>query len=398
MFELMFTSFPVWIRYFQLRRRGEGMTVWNMKTAVFLWAILAFAVFTIVFYFHPKTYAGVVPFRTVSVVAQTSGPVTEVAVVNGQRVEEGELLFRIENSAQRSALAEAEAQLAVLDAEAVKAEDNRKVAEAGVAEVEALIVRLENDLSDAQELVNRGVGTTNTVIEATAALESASADLDAARSQLDLAVVDVEQSIPAERLAVEAAIEKARTALAFTEVKSLVSGTVTQLALSVGSPATTLVVRPSMIIIPDRPEGLPVRVMAGFSQVANSTIYEGMPVEVACDTNANISFRNAIFPGHIASVQPAVATGQVVPSGDIRELGNATVRGSVQAFVELIHEEHEAMLLDGAGCIVQAYTNNMPGGFGHVVAATGVVKAAGLRMKVIGSILAGIGLAGGGGH
>lgn len=398
MFELMFTSFPAVIRYFQLRRRGEAMTVWNMKTAVFLWAIMAFAVFTIVFYFHPKTYAGVVPFRTVSVVAQTTGPVTEVAVVNGQRVEPGDLLFRIEDSAQRAALAEAEAQLAVIDAEEIKAEDSKKVAEAGVTEVEARIVSLENDRNDAEALVERGVGTTNTVIEATAALEAAEADLQAAISQLDLALVDLEQRIPAERQSIMATIEQAKTALAFTEVNSLVSGTVTQLALSVGSPATTLVVRPSMIIIPDRPEDMPIRVLAGFSQVANSTIYDGMPAEVACEPNANIGFRNAIFPAHIVTVQPAVATGQVVPSGDLLELNNATYRGSVQAFVELVHKEHEAMLLDGSGCIVQAYTNNLDGAFGHIVAATGVVKAASLRMKTLGSILAGIGLTGGGGH
>lgn len=396
MFELMFTSFPVWIRYFQLRRRGESMTVWNMKTAVFLWGIMAFTVFMLVFYFHPKTYAGVVPFRTVSVVAQTAGPVTEVAVVNGQRVEEGDLLFRIEDSAQQAALAEAEAQLAVLDAEELKAADTLKVATAGVAEIEARIDSLLDDLNDAEALVARGVGTTNAVIEATSALEAAEADLDAATSQLDLALVDVEQSIPAERKALLATIDQARTNLAFTEVSSLVGGTVTQLALSVGSPATTLVVRPSMIIIPDRPEDLPIRVMAGFSQVANSTIYEGMPAEIACDANANIGFRNAIFPAHVVSLQPAIATGQVVPSGDILELANATKRGSVQALLELKYKEHEDMLLDGSGCIVQAYTNNIPGTFGHVISATGVVKAAGLRMKVLGSILAGIGLAGGG--
>ena len=69
MFELLFTSFPVIIRYFQLKRRGEAMTVWNMKTAVFMWAVLAFSLFLSIFYFHPKTYAGVLPFRTVSVVA-----------------------------------------------------------------------------------------------------------------------------------------------------------------------------------------------------------------------------------------------------------------------------------------------------------------------------------------
>ncbi len=37
MLELLLTSFPVVIRYFQLKRRGETMTVWNMRSAVFLW-------------------------------------------------------------------------------------------------------------------------------------------------------------------------------------------------------------------------------------------------------------------------------------------------------------------------------------------------------------------------
>ena len=32
MIELLLTSFPVIIRYFQLKRRGEPMSVWNMRT------------------------------------------------------------------------------------------------------------------------------------------------------------------------------------------------------------------------------------------------------------------------------------------------------------------------------------------------------------------------------
>lgn len=104
MFELLLTSFPVIIRYFQLKRRGEPVSVWNMRTAVFLWAIMAFCLFTLIFYFHPKSYSGLLPFRTVSVVAQTNGPVTELAVKNGQRVSAGDLLFRIEDNSQKAAL------------------------------------------------------------------------------------------------------------------------------------------------------------------------------------------------------------------------------------------------------------------------------------------------------
>ncbi|KZX76398.1 hypothetical protein A3715_12910 [Oleiphilus sp. HI0009] len=395
MFELLFTSFPAVIRYFQLRRRGESMTVWNMKTAVFLWAIMAFTVFVVIFYFHPKTYAGVVPFRTVSVVAQTSGPVTDIYVKNGQRVNTGDLLFRIENSAQLAALSEAEAQLAVIEAEQAKAEDNKLIAEASVREIQARLVSLRDELRDAKSILKLGYGTTNNVIEARSQVQVGEADLDAAKAQLDLTDVELTEGIPARLAASEAAIEKARTALDFTEVRSFTNGTVTQLALSVGSPTTTLVLRPSMVIIPDRPENTSVRVSAGFSQVSKTTLYEGMPAEIACDTNASLSYRNAILPARIVLLQPAVATGQVTPSDDLKDLQNASQRGTIHAMLELIHNEHEALLLDGSGCIVQTYTNNLEGVFGHIVAATGVVKAAGLRMKVLGSILAGIGLAGG---
>jgi hypothetical protein len=55
-------------------------------------------------------------------------------------------------------------------------------------------------------------------------------------------------------------------------------------------------------------------------------------------------------------------------------------------------------MLDGSGCLVQTYNQSVPGLWGHIIAATGVVKAAGLRIMVWGALLSGIGLAGGGAH
>ena len=396
MFELMFTSFPAVIRYIQLRRRGEAITVWNMKTAVFLWAAMAFCLFLMIFYFHPKTYAGIVPFRTVSVVAQTAGPVTELPLVNGQRVKAGDLLFRIEDSAQKAALAEAEAQLDVIASDEAKAQDSKIVAQAAVDEAEARMTQLRDDLKDAETLVKRGVANADTVLEVQTSIAATEAELNAATAQLDLAQIDIDDTIPARRKAAETAVDSAKVALGFTEVHSFTDGTVTQLALNVGSPATTLVLRPAMIIIPDRQEGVPIRVAAGFSQIARTTLYEGMPAEIACDTNANLLFENSVLPARIASIQPAVATGQIVPNSDLLDLGKATDRGTVLALLELEHKEHEKYLLDGSGCIVQAYTNNLEGTFGHIISITGVIKAAGLRLKVLGAIISGVGLAGGG--
>ena len=69
---------------------------------------LAAVVFFAVFYYYPKSYTGIIPFRTVPVVAQNGGTVTDVNVRAGQRVEAGDLLFTIEDSTERTAVATAE--------------------------------------------------------------------------------------------------------------------------------------------------------------------------------------------------------------------------------------------------------------------------------------------------
>lgn len=396
MLELLLTSFPAVIRYYQLKRRGEAMTVWNMRTAMFLWAMLAFFLFLAIFYFHPKSYSGLLPFRTISVVAQTSGPVTEVAVINGQRVSAGDLLFRIENSTQKAALKQAEAEFDKIAAAESKANDSLKVAEASVAEASASLQKQRVDLENAQTLLSKNVGTQDKVREAEAAVAIGEAGLASAQAQLSLAQVEISQSLPAQRKAAEAALESASVALGMTEVRSFASGTVTQLAMSVGSPASTLILSPAMVIIPDRPEDLPMRITAGFSQVTRSALYEGMPAEIACDSNIGLSFSNTVLPAHVLYVQPAIAAGQIVPGGRLIELSERTPRGSLLVYLELDNEEQQKIMLDGTGCLVQTYTNNLGGFTGHLIAATGVIKAVGLRLKVWGSLIAGIGLAGGG--
>lgn len=398
MFELLFTSFPVIIRYYQLKRRGEEMTVWNMRTAMFMWAALAFTLFLLIFYFHPKSYSGLLPFRTVSVVAQTAGPVTEVKVRNGQRVSTGDILFRIESSSQRAALKQAEAQLGTFAAASIKAEDTLKVALATVAQIQATLDEQLVDLSDAQTLFDRNVGSQDAVQKLDAAVKVSQAQLQAAQAQVHVAQTDIDETIPAQIKTAEAAVEAATAALAKTEVHTYTDGTVTQLSLSPGSPASTLILSPAMLIIPDRADDVPVRFIAGFSQVARATLYEGMPAEIACDSNANMSFRNSVLPAKVAFLQPAIPDGQVMPGSKLLDPSNITKRGSIMVYLELVHPEHTLMVMDGAGCIIQTYTNNLPGISGHVIAATGVIKAVGLRLKVWGSLISGVGLAGGGGH
>jgi len=151
------------------------MTRWGIKAAVFLWAVLAFFLFLVIFYFHPKSFSGLLPFRAVSAVSQTSGPVTEINVVNRQRVSSGDILFRIEDSTQRAALAQAEASLNQISAFEAKAGDALTAAEAGMTEAEGNLNKLMVDLNNACTLLAGHVGTQDAVrqLEAQPAAELA---------------------------------------------------------------------------------------------------------------------------------------------------------------------------------------------------------------------------------
>ena len=144
----------------------------------------------------------------------------------------------------------------------------------------------------------------------------------------------------------------AKVALDQTEVRSFTDGVVTQLVMSEGSPASQLILSPAMIIIPDRPKDIPLRVIAGFSQVSRATLYEGMPAEIACDSNIGITFHNAVLPAKVAFIQPAVAAGQIVPGGQLQEPNIRAARGSMVVFFELEHPEHQKIMLVGSGCLV----------------------------------------------
>ena len=288
MIELLLTSFPVLIQYFRLKRRGEAISVWNMKTPVFLWLAMAFTLFFIVFYFHPKSYSGLLPFRTVSVVAQTSGPVTEVHVTNGQAVAQGDLLFRIEDSAQQAALHQAQAEYDSLAAAETKARETLKLAEASLSEAEANLNQQAEDLETAETLLKKRAVPEQQVREQRTAVTVAQAQVTAARAEVDVANADLMLAIPAQRKAAAAAVESAQVALNQTEVRAFDDGVVTQLAMSVGSPASKLIISPAMVIIPDHEPGTPRRVTAGFSQVARNALYVGMPAEIASDANASM--------------------------------------------------------------------------------------------------------------
>lgn len=405
MIELFVTSFPFLLRVAYLRWRGRRVTLYNVHRAVFAWLVLATAVFFAVFYYYPKSYTGAVPFRTVPIVAERGGTVTSVLVETGDRVAVGQLLFTIENSSEKAAVTLAEDRLKEVESEFAASEIDIEAAKANIARAEALLQQATDALADQQTLKDRG-STAFRENEYERRLTNRAArlaDLDVAKSALHAAEVQLATVLPARRDSARAALEQAMVELAKTEVRSGVAGVVEQLTLTAGARAGQIAIAPVMVIHPDRSPDEPVRITAGFSQVSRSVLRVGMAAEVACDSNFNIAMENVVLPARIIRIQGAIASGQVPPTGRLIEPAELAKRGELGVTLKLVHPEHEALLLDGSGCIVQAYTTHVTGSLegsviAHVIETLGILKALLLRMKVWIALAAGIGLGGGGGH
>lgn len=171
----------------------------------------------------------------VSVGTALAGVVEEVAVIEGQSVTVGQLLFRLDGRQSRADLAAARARLAVSSAklEAVRAlprETTMRETEADVAAAQAQLVDATGRLARLEELGANTSTSRNEAPRLTFEVAAAQAALDRARARRD----EVKQGAWPEDLAVAAAevsvaqaeVMRAETQLDREAVKSTIAGTV----------------------------------------------------------------------------------------------------------------------------------------------------------------------------
>jgi len=397
--ELTVTSIPFVLQILYLRWKGIPITLYNVHVSLFVWLALAFIVFFTVFYYYPKSYTGFVPFRTVPVVSENGGTVTAIKVDNGTRVEPGQVLFTVNAATEKAAVKTAELKLAEIDKSFGLAEAELRSAQASVDKEKAVLQQAVEVFDDQNSLRTRGSPAYNERRYQSAVADKAAGEAKVAQAQalLDEANIQLEDVLTAQRASADAALEQAKVELAKTTVRSQVNGVVDQLTLHIGARASQVAAKPAMLIVPDRDEAHPKRVFAGFSQVARSVLYVGMPAEVACDTNFNVAMVDSVLPARITAIQPEIAAGQIAPTGRLLEPREFSNRGEVAVLLEMAYPEHQKLLVNGSGCIVQTYDRNLGHGiFAHILGGLGIIKAWGLRIKVWIALVTGVGLAGGG--
>jgi len=238
----------------------------------------------------PRTEDAYVRANVIGIAAHVSGEILELNVVDNQPVDAGDLLFVVDPRPYEIALAEAQAQLALVELAIAGYEDSIKAAEAKIKAIEAQIIEKQaladyaiQFLARMEPLLGSRFVTPDQVEKARseavateAAVAASVADLSAARQDLGLAVTQLGQigDVNARRVAAQIEVDNAQLFLDYCYVRAPFDGYITNLNITVGEYANE---GEEVFAIVDREIWY---VMANFKETYLSYLKPGMEVEI----------------------------------------------------------------------------------------------------------------------
>jgi multidrug resistance efflux pump len=389
----MLTILPdlLYRRYVQGKRLGREInlfTVWyELRWGITLCLILTVSLITTVFYFHPSTMAASSVFRTVTLMAETSGRVAETFVDINQKVKKGQPLFRLDSTEQEAAAETAKRKIAETEAGMVTAKSQLAEEEATIVQARGKLKQAVDELGRRAEMQRRSPGSISEaeVERMRVQVETQQGALDAAVAGRDAIRSQIEFQLPAEKASAEAALKEAEVALKKTLVVAGTNGIVQQFALRPGDVVNPML-RPAGILVPERST---TALLAGFGQIEAQVIQVGMIGEVAC-----IAKPWQIIPVVATEVQPVIASGQVKPTDTLVDLQQMGRPGSITVILEPLYQGQLDNLPQGGNCIANLYTSNHVAlqdpeigalhRFGlHLVDTVGLVHALILRIQAL---------------
>ena len=299
----------------QNKRRGLSGSIKRhpVTAGTVLLVVLLVAAGAVLWWLNARNYEwtddAFIDARTVTVGAEISGRITEVAVTDNQPVEAGAVLLRIDDSDYQASLKQAVASVAAAQAEInnVQAQteaQNAKIdaAQKQVAQAQAALDFAKSEDQRNRELLARGTATqqqaqqaASTLRQDQAALDTATANAEAAKSQL--AVLQAQaKSAEAKLQQARASEDQAKTTLTRTTIVAPVAGRATNITVAKGTYA-----QPGQVLMMFVPKD--VWVKANFKETQLDLMRPGQPVDIAVD-----AYPEKTFHGRVDSVQAGSGT------------------------------------------------------------------------------------------
>lgn len=379
-------------RYGQGKRFGHEITLYSvwfeLRWGIVGCLMLTVALITVIFYNHPSTTNATLFFRTVPIVPEASGRVSEIYVRQGGKVGQGEPIFRLDDAKQQAAVEAARRKVGEVEAALAVAKVDILANEAKIQEARSSLQLALDELRTKQELKRRNddVVAAREIERLENVVQGREATVAAATASREAAQARIAALLPAEKASAEAALAQAEVELAKTVVRAGVAGHIEQFALQIGDVVNPFM-RPAGVLIPATAGRKALQ--AGFSQLEAQVLKVGMAAEVAC-----ISKPWTIIPMVVTDVQEFIAAGQFRAGDQLMDAQQVQRPGTVLVFLEPLYEGGLDGVFPGSSCVANAYSSNheliASGKVGtfkslalHVVDATGVVHAVMLRIQAL---------------
>jgi membrane fusion protein (multidrug efflux system) len=230
----------------------------------------------------------------VSVSAEVTGRIVEVAVKENQRVKAGDLLFRIDPAPFRIALEQAEAQIAAAQVSVNKLEAQVAGGAADIRGAQDNLLIAERNFARYDALIKRGFTTRVLYDQALHQVQEAKARLADARNNAQVNASQLRQGPESNQPAVQAAIaarDKALLELKRTEVRAPVDGYVSQTErLQLGNQAVQGLAMLTVVRSGD------TWIEANYKETDLKNMAPGQPAEIKVDAYSGK------LCGHVASI------------------------------------------------------------------------------------------------
>ncbi|MEI3851219.1 MULTISPECIES: HlyD family secretion protein [Ensifer] len=390
----MLTILPDYLfrRYVQGKRFGREITLYSvwfeLRWGITACIILTISLITLIFYFHPSTKNVTAAFRTVAILPEAGGRVSEIYATRFEKVEAGQPLFKLDSSQQEAAAEVARRQIAEVDAEISVARTELVAADGAIVEAQAAVQQAQDEYDTQVELnkLNPNVVARREIERRQVNLEGRKGALTAVLSNKQTLETKLASLLPSQKASAEAALKEAEIDIDKTTVRAGVAGRVQQFALRVGEVVNPLL-RPAGVLVPE--DAGRARLVAGFGQIEAQVMKVGMIGEATC-----IGKPFTIIPLVVTDVQEVIASGQVRASDQLIDVTQISQPGTLTIVMEPLYPGVLDDVPPGSSCIANAYTNNhdeleSPGistgrwVYLHVVDALGLVHAMILRMQAL---------------
>jgi multidrug resistance efflux pump len=325
---------------------------WSLATAA-LGGIIGISLLLLVMnYNHPFTTNARIYFTVTPVLPAVRGRVVEVPVRPNEPLNEGDELFRVDPKPYEYVVMQKRAALA-------EAEENVKQLKASLDKASADADRARAQVHLAQQNYDRQKELLEKKVIAQATLDTALRNLEASNQTLVGALAVEERA----RLAyaadldgvnptvarLQAELKDAEYDLSQTSVRAPTAGFVTQMGLRPGMYVVPAPLRPVMSFVHDQDRTF----SAAFQQNALQRVRPGDEAEIAFD-----AVPGRVFKGKVRVVVDAIAAGQLVPAGQLQDLGARVPGGRAIAVIDIVDDISSYQIPGGAAAQVAIYTDH----------------------------------------